>query len=175
MSNFDASALQRQLILHKDKDGNPYLAEKDPNTGLSNVDGVFGTVTQAALIKFQDENNLDETGQPDDRTMIALGLKTQPPAVVKWSLPSFSIPAIFSDYILNYITSKVNWASTAGAVIIIGVLNDLLGKVGIQLDSQATVALSAFLLAILNGVVVPILRTFFNKPKVIDGKALPTT
>lgn len=164
MSDFDASALQRQLI------AKGFLDALD-SSGKSNIDGVFGTVTQAALVKYQESiPGLTPTGQPDDPTMQSLGLAPKTPEVVKWSLPTFSIPAIFSDYVLNYITSKINWASTAGAVLIIGVLNGLLGKVGIQLDNSATVALAAFLLAILNGVIVPILRTFFNKPKVVAGK-----
>lgn len=164
MANFDATPLQRQLITLG------FLPATDPATGLSNVDGVFGTLTQAALIKYQEANKLTPTGQPDDPTMISLGLKAPPPKVQQWALPTFSVPALFSDYIINWITSKTVWASTAGAVLIIGVLNGLLGRLGIQLDNNATVALSAFLLALLNGVLVPLLHAVFNKPKVVDGK-----
>lgn len=164
MSNFDASALQRQLV---DKG---YLDTLD-STGKSNIDGVFGTVTQAALVKYQEATKgLTPTGQPDDPTMQALGLAPKTPEVVKWSLPTFSVPALFSDYVINWITSKTVWVSTIGAVAIIGVLNGLLGHLGIQLDNTATVGLSAFLLAVLNGVLVPLLHAVFNKSKVVAGK-----
>lgn len=164
MSNFDATALQRQLIAKN------FLDTFDSN-GKSNIDGVFGTITQAALVKFQEATpGLTPTGQPDDPTMQALGLATKPPEVVKWALPTFSVPAIFSDYVINWLTSKTVWVSTAGAVLIIGILNGLLSHLGIQLDNTATVALSAFLLAILNGVLVPLLHAVFNKSKVVAGK-----
>lgn len=164
MSNFDASALQRQLI------SKSFLDALDSN-GRSNIDGVFGTVTQAALVKYQEATpGLTPTGQPDDPTMQSLGLAVKPPDIVKWSLPTFSVPAIFSDYVINWITSKTVWVSTAGGVLIIGVLNGLLSHFGIQLDSSATVALSAFLLAVLNGVLVPLLHAVFNKSKVVAGK-----
>ncbi len=168
MSTFDASALQRTLITKG------FLDALDAS-GKTNVDGVFGTVTQAALVKYQESAHLTPTGQPDDATMQSLGLAPKPPAVVKWSLPTFSIPAFASDYILNFITSKINWASMVGGVFIIGVLNGLLSHVGIQLDSSATVAVSALLLAMLNGIVIPILRTFFNKPVVVAGKTALTS
>jgi uncharacterized membrane protein len=163
MSNFDASGLQRQLITRG------FLDEKDA-TGKSNVDGIFGTVTQSALVKYQESVPLPPTGQPDDATMLSLGMAVKPPAVVKWALPTFSVPAVFGDYVLNWITSKTAWASTVGGVFIIGVLNGLLSRFGIQLDSTATVALSAFLLALLNGIVVPVLYSVFNRSKVVAGK-----
>jgi peptidoglycan hydrolase-like protein with peptidoglycan-binding domain len=163
MSTFDASGLQRQLITRG------FLDELDA-TGKSNVDKVFGTVTQAALVKYQESAGLPPTGQPDDATMQSLGMAPKPPEVVKWALPTFSVPAVFGDYVLNWLTSKTAWASTAGAVLIIGVLNGLLSRLGIQLDNNATVALSAFLLALLNGVIVPLLHSVFNRSKVVAGK-----
>lgn len=171
MSNFDATPLQRQLMnLINPTTGAAYLAATDPATGKPNDDGVFGTLTQAALIQYQNNNHLAPSGQPDDPTMILLGLRAQPPAVVKWALPTFSIPAVFSDYVINWITSKTVWASTVGAVAIIGILNGVLSHLGIQLDNSATVALSALLLALLNGVLLPLLHAVFNKPKVVAGK-----
>lgn len=169
MSNFDATALQRQLISLKDANGASYLEALDAN-GKSNVDGTFGTLTQAALVKYQNAMGLTPSGQPDDPTMVRLGLKAPPPAVQQWALPTFSVPALFSDYVLNWLTSKTVWASTAGAVAIIAILNGLLAHVGIQLDDKATVAVSAVLLALLNGILLPLLHAVFNKSKVVAGK-----
>jgi len=168
MSTFDASALQRALITKG------FLDALDPN-GKTNVDGVFGTVTQAALVKYQESVPLPPTGQPDDATMQSLGLQAKPPEVVKWSLPTFSVPAIASDYLLNFLTSKIAWASMAGAAAIIAVLNGFLSHIGIQLDDKATVAVAAVITALLNGVLIPVLRTFFNKPKVVAGKVALTS
>lgn len=173
MSDFDARPLQRQLMTLHDKNGNPYLPEIDPATGKPNDDGVFGTITQSALVKYQNEHNLTESGQPDDPTMISLGLKPQPTSVVKWSLPTFSIPAIASDYFFNWIQSKINIWAAALALIIIGVLNGWLSKLGIQLDDTQQKVVAAFLVAVM-GVGVNILRTFFNKPKVVAGKTTLT-
>lgn len=163
MSDFDATPLQKQLI------SLGYLEPLDANE-VSNVDGRFGTLTQAALVKYQNAKGLTATGQPDDPSMIALGLRAQPPAVQRWALPTFSIPAVFSDYVINWVTSKTVWVSTIGGVAIIAILNGLLAHVGIQLDSNATVAVSAMLLALLNGIVVPLLHSVFNKSKVVAGK-----
>lgn len=163
MSNFDASALQRQLITKG------FLDALDA-TGKSNIDGVFGTVTQAALVKYQDANNLPPSGQPDDPTMQSLGLAVKPPEVVKWSLPTFSIPAIASDYILNFLTSKINIWAAAMAVVVIAFVNT---KFGLNLDTGATTGLTTILVTVMMGGVW-ILRTFFLKPKVVAGKVALT-
>jgi len=164
MSNFDASALQRQLITKG------FLDALDAN-GKSNIDGVFGTVSQAALVKYQESVNLPPTGQPDDATMQSLGLAAKAPEVVKWSLPTFSIPALASDYVINWITSKINIWAAAMALVIIGFVNT---KFGLNLDAGATAGVTSILVTVMMGGVW-VLRTFFLKPKVVAGKvALPT-
>lgn len=164
---FDAKPLQRQLI---NKGFLPAIGAD----GKPNDDGTFGTVTQGALVAYQESTKLAPTGKPDDDTMMSLGLITAKPAEVKWALPTFSVPAFASDYLLNFVTSKINWVAITGAALIIGVLNGWLGAIGLHLGPEANTAFAALLLALLNGLVIPILRTFFNKPKVVAGKAALT-
>jgi len=159
MSNFDASGLQRQLITRG------FLDAVDAS-GKSNIDGVFGTVTQSALVKYQESVPLPPTGQPDDATMLSLGMAVKPPAVVKWALPTFSIPAIASDYILNFLTSKINIWAAAMAAIIIAFVNT---RFGLNLGAGAIAWVTTVLLGIMTGGIW-VLRTFFLKPKVVAGK-----
>jgi len=57
--------------------GEPYASMLgSTGSGKNGVDGVVGPKCKAALIKFQKENKLEETGEVDDETCKKLGVST---------------------------------------------------------------------------------------------------
>lgn len=42
------------------------------------VDGILGPMTRDALREFQEAHGLEVTGRPDERTLIALGIESEP-------------------------------------------------------------------------------------------------
>ncbi len=63
---------QNRLSQDQIKQVQQALDQKGFNAGRA--DGVLGRATQQALSKFQRSQKLQQTGQPDDRTLQALGI-----------------------------------------------------------------------------------------------------
>jgi len=124
-------------------------------------DGDFGPITLAAVKKFQLANGLEASGQPTAATLAKLFPgATAPNSGVNW------MQAKFIDYVLNGLTSKINWA--AGAMVAALVLW-LQTKFGFTLPQDLQNSITIILVSAF-AFLIGVLRTFFNKPKVVEGQ-----
>lgn len=129
------------------------------DVGESGADGDFGGDTQLALLAFQKHRGLKENGKFDAATMLALFPEDAP----QWR-PNL-IQAKLIDYVLNFLTSKINWAAGALVAAVVLWVNT---KFGIQVPVDFQNQITAWLVAG-GGALIMVLRTFFNKPKVVQG------
>ena len=125
------------------------------------VDGVFGPISLAAYNRYRATRGLP----PVNTTSIAeleavLFPKPQP----VWKGPNI-VQATIIDYLLNMATSKINWAAAALVAVVVGWLNT---KYGFNVPQDVQNYVTGLLVAG-GGALIVILRTFFNKPKVIQG------
>lgn len=126
------------------------------DVGPDGVDGVFGSDTQKALRKFQSDQAIPPTGQPDQRTIALLFPKAKPAKGLN------IVEVKIADYFLNFITSKINWAAAAMVGIVVAWLNT---KFGLQVPADVQAWVTGIIVTGF-GLIIMYLRTFLNAPKV---------
>lgn len=117
------------------------------------IDGAAGTMTDAAVAKFQTSKGLPSTGTLDSNTLNALfpGPVTSSPKTIQGTI---------TDYILNLVKSKSAWAAAAGAAAIVAWINT---RFGLNLGPDVQNLITGILAAIL-AVAVGFFQTFMNSP-----------
>lgn len=132
------------------------------------LDGLGGPLTDHAVLMFQSDQGLTATGKIDSPTLDALfNPKPKGPTMADSTIISGAV-ATAEDYFLNFISSKINWA----AAVMVGVLVTFVSThFGFTIPPDASQWLTV---EIASGfaVLIGLLRTFFNKPKVIAGTAV---
>ncbi len=143
------------------------------------TDGEFGTATKTAMQNYQRSHGLTVSDQPTQQLLdslhisLAADFPLQPIGQRSFNLPGFLDGPIASigDYFINFATSKINGVAIALVALAVGWINTRFGFV-VPEDIQNLV--TGWLVAG-GGALIVILRTFFNKPKVVQGVVVPTT
>lgn len=132
-----------------------YLTKVAPD-GTSNEDGKAGTLTDAAVAKFQAATpGLAVNGTLTPETLDALF----PAAANDNGVPK-TITGTIQDYILNLVLSKTNWAAAAMVGALVAFLNT---KFGLNIDEKTQAALTV-LIAGAFAALIGLLQTAFNSP-----------
>lgn len=131
--------------------------------GPDGADGIYGADTMRAVRRFQQKNQLPLTGQLDSAVRLALFPEDRPaPPPSPWSN---IVNATIADYFLNFITSKINWAAGITVGLIVTWIST---QFGFHVPPDVVTYVTG-LIASGGFALVGILRTFFNKPKVVQG------
>lgn len=134
------------------------LIAKGYDVGPDGADGDLGQNTAKALIALRVANGWPPVATIDTNVMRALGL-------LAIQETTSMIPASFTDYIVNFLSSKINWFAGVMAIAIVTFVNN---HFGLNLDAGTTAAITTLLVSALTAGVW-VLRTFFNSPKVVAG------
>jgi peptidoglycan hydrolase-like protein with peptidoglycan-binding domain len=117
------------------------------------LDGLAGPETAKAVVAFQESKGLPATGKLDPKSLAALfpGPVAERPKTIK---------GMFSDYVLNLVKSKANWAAAAMVATLVAFLNT---KFGFQIDAQTQAAMIVVIAGAFASL-IGVLQTFFNSP-----------
>ena len=162
VSAHTVTQVQAALLAHG------YLASQ------TEVDGFIGPVTTAAVVQFQANNGITADGNLNSKTLDAL-FNTMPAAtpvtpsnaggILAGLAATFRLPNIgagVEDYILNFLTSKINGVAILLVATVVGWINTRFGF-SVPGDIQNWVT---GLLVSGGGLLIMALRTFWNKPVV---------
>lgn len=123
-------------------------------------DGRFGEKSLAAYNRFRASKGL---GPVVNTSMAELNAVLFPsPIPIKAPKGLNIMQATVLDYALNFLTSKIGWAAAAMVAVVVGWVSTKFGiEVPTDVQNQVTMLLvSGF------GMLIAVLRTFFNSPKV---------
>lgn len=124
------------------------------------IDGIAGPKTRGAIRQYQEDRGDEATGILSTVELIELGIITPPPPRKPKGLTFMQ--ATILDYILNFATSKINWAAALLVATVVGWIST---KFGFEVPQDVKEWVTG-LLVMGGGTLIMILRTFFNSPKV---------
>lgn len=136
-------------------------ALKDAGYDPGPIDGVLGARSAAAISSYRTDHEMGTGAVIDNRLLIALGLRApdapQPPKGLT------AMQATIADYILNFLTSKIVWASAGLAAFVAAWINTKFGLV----VPEDVVNLVTQVFVYGGTVLIAALRTFWNSPHVV--------
>lgn len=128
------------------------------------IDGLLYEQSADAIIAFRKSiGRTPAVSNFNTQLLIDLGL-TQEPPMADTTIISGAI-ATAGDYLLNFLSSKINWAAIALVGLAVGWINT---RFGINVPPDIQNSVTGWLITG-GGALIVLLRTFFNKPKVIAG------
>lgn len=146
--------------------------------GKPNIDGDFGERTLIAYNRFRSRIPKGPVSEADPLEVEAdlWPPAPKPPSVIDIlrtanavNKGDFSmIPASAIDYLLNFLQSKIVWAT---GILVIAVDTFVSTHWGLNLPADVNAWITTGLVTV-GGVVIAWLRTFFNKPKVVSGQVV---
>lgn len=128
------------------------------------IDGKLWDQSADAIIAFRNSiGRKPATSNFNTQLLDDLGL-TKEATVADSTIISGAI-ATAGDYLLNFISSKINWAAIALVGLAVGWINT---RFGINVPPDIQNSVTGWLITG-GGALIVVLRTWFNKPKVIAG------
>lgn len=132
------------------------------NCGPDGADGNLGNDTAKAVVRFRASHGLSAVAVTDAKMLQLLNLNNEGPMSNPNGIGIPAIGATLEDYLINAITSKINWFALLMTGVIVTFVNT---RFGLNLDAATQNTITTVLTSVLLAG-VGILRTFFNSPHV---------
>lgn len=139
-----------------------FLAKKGVYAG--EIDGLAGVKTSEAIVAFQKSRNLTETGKVDIKTLSAMFPTTI--TYADGATITSTIRATVTDYLLNFVKSKSQWAATSAVLFITAWVQT---RFGLTLPQEAADAITVLIASGFTGLIW-IFQTFFNSPHMTNSQ-----
>ena len=124
-------------------------------------DGAFGGKSLAAYNHWRASKGL---GPVNHVSMVELEALFPIPLPLKIKAPKglTIVQATIFDYVINFLTSKIAWTATAMVAVVVGWVST---KFGIDVPADVQNQVTGLLVTGF-GMLIAVLRTFFNSPKI---------